>query len=597
MRLLPAYSCLAVALSLMILPATSWADSLETALMPGRVIQGHAKWEEYCAKCHKRFDKAAQPQLCQDCHKDIRKDAQEKRGLHGRFKDQKECRECHTEHKGRMENIAPISEQTFSHERTDFPLVGAHADRGKVECKACHKPKAKYRDAPSDCYACHKKDDKHKGALGSVCGDCHTERNWKDTASKFNHETTRFPLRGKHARTKCEDCHAGERYKSTPMDCYSCHKKDDHHKGVFGPKCELCHQERNWKTSTFDHDKDTTYRLKGRHAKVKCDSCHRKPVASEKTPTVCYACHKKDDKHKRRYGERCEICHTERNWNASIFDHDRDTKYSLKGKHRRATCDSCHKGRLYKDKTPTMCYACHQKDDKHKGRFGERCESCHIETDWKTLIFDHDRATRYPLLGKHRPLACDSCHKGHLYRDKLKTTCYACHEKDDKHKGQEGSQCEECHNERSWKETRFDHGLTKFPLLGKHAKTECKKCHLTPAFKDAESDCVACHEKEDVHKRRLGTGCEKCHNARDWKIWDFDHDVRTRFKLDGGHAGLSCYSCHKSSMGKTVRASGACESCHRKDDKHEGGFGPQCERCHETASWKTIKRGAGKLSR
>ena len=27
----------------------AWADSLESALMPGQVIQGHAKWEETCA--------------------------------------------------------------------------------------------------------------------------------------------------------------------------------------------------------------------------------------------------------------------------------------------------------------------------------------------------------------------------------------------------------------------------------------------------------------------------------------------------------------------------------------------------------------------
>jgi len=31
----------------------TWADSLESALMPGQVIQGHAKWEEDCAKRHK----------------------------------------------------------------------------------------------------------------------------------------------------------------------------------------------------------------------------------------------------------------------------------------------------------------------------------------------------------------------------------------------------------------------------------------------------------------------------------------------------------------------------------------------------------------
>ena len=528
--------------------------------MPGQVIEGHAKWEEDCTKCHKRFDKAAQTQLCQDCHRDIRKDVESKQGLHGRLKDSRECRECHTEHKGRGENIAPVNKQTFDHAGTDFALKGAHADPKKTDCQSCHKPKVKYRDAPSDCLACHKKDDKHKGSLGPACADCHTERHWKET--RFDHSKTRFLLRGKHADTKCEDCHANDRFKNTPIDCVSCHKKDDYHKGVFGQKCDTCHGEKDWKISPFNHDKDTKYPLNGKHAKVKCESCHKKPVVAEKTPTACAACHQKDDKHKGSFGEKCASCHVEKDWKAITFDHDRDTKYRLNGKHRATKCESCHKGVLYNDKTPTACYSCHKKDDKHKGGYGEKCERCH---------------------------------KGHLYRDKLKTACVACHEKDDTHKGQEGQKCEDCHNERSWKETRFDHGLTRFPLLGKHVKVECKKCHTTVAFKDVSLDCVGCHEKEDQHKRRLGTRCEACHNARDWKIWDFDHDTRTRFKLNGGHAGLDCYTCHKNPMGKTVKTPDSCVGCHKKDDKHEGSYGPQCERCHEASSWKPIRQGTGGL--
>ncbi|MDE3051627.1 MAG: cytochrome c3 family protein, partial [Nitrospirota bacterium] len=96
----------------MLMAAPAWADNVETVLMPGQVIEGHAKWEENCAKCHKRFDKAAQSTLCQDCHKDIRKDVQQKQGSHGRFKDQRDCKECHTEHKGRAENIAQITDLT-----------------------------------------------------------------------------------------------------------------------------------------------------------------------------------------------------------------------------------------------------------------------------------------------------------------------------------------------------------------------------------------------------------------------------------------------------------------------------------------------------
>ena len=117
----------------MVLVSTAWADTVETAVMPGRVIEAHAKWEEDCAKCHKRFNKAAQTHLCQDCHKEVHKDIEQKQGFHGRLKVQRECRDCHTDHKGRTENIAPINEQTFNHSETDFPLKGAQI--GRASCR------------------------------------------------------------------------------------------------------------------------------------------------------------------------------------------------------------------------------------------------------------------------------------------------------------------------------------------------------------------------------------------------------------------------------------------------------------------------------
>jgi hypothetical protein len=46
-------------------------------------------------------------------------------------------------------------------------------------------------------------------------------------------------------------------------------------------------------------------------------------------------------------------------------------------------------------------------------------------------------------------------------------------------------------------------------------------------------------------------------------------------------------------MDKNVVISSACATCHKKDDKHAGGFGPQCERCHVTSDWKTLKQGTG----
>ena len=71
---------LALASLFIVYPMQAQANKL---LMPGEVIKGHAKEEENCEKCHKKFDKAAQSTLCADCHKEVGKDLTEKKGFHG----------------------------------------------------------------------------------------------------------------------------------------------------------------------------------------------------------------------------------------------------------------------------------------------------------------------------------------------------------------------------------------------------------------------------------------------------------------------------------------------------------------------------------
>ena len=582
---------LAIVVSLLAFHGLALADSVNNLLLPGPVIEGHAKYESECTRCHKQFDKGAQTQLCKDCHKEVSKDFEIGRGYHGHLQENRECRDCHTEHRGREAQIAKLSTTDFDHDTTGFVLKGGHLNE-KVLCKDCHFPQKKFRDAPVKCFGCHEKADKHKGKLGTECANCHEEKDWKTT--HFDHSKTHFPLLGKHVDVKCQSCHANDRFKDTPLQCVECHRKDDArvHKGKFGAKCETCHVDRGWKEITFDHDKQTKYPLLWKHRDVKCVSCHTGDLYRDKLQTSCNSCHRKDDKHKGSFGPKCESCHIERGWKELKFDHSK-THFPLLGKHQDVKCQSCHKGDLYKDKLKTDCWSCHQKDDKHKGSFGQKCETCHVDRGWKEIIFDHDRSTKYPLRGKHHDVKCISCHKGDLYKDKLKTDCYACHQKDDKHAGQEGKNCASCHREDDWKKTPFDHRLSRFPLTGKHLLTDCRKCHETPKFKDAKSDCGSCHQKDDYHKRTLGMSCETCHNTRNWKDWDFDHD-KTGFKLDGKHKELKCIDCHKTPVtGKLVMAA-TCVSCHSKDDKHDGAFGDKCEHCHIGSSWKSIKVGSKK---
>ena len=303
-------------------------------------------------------------------------------------------------------------------------------------------------------------------------------------------------------------------FKDAPRDCLSCHKKDDKHKGNFGPKCESCHNAEAWKVILFDHTKDTKYPLRGKHAAVKCTDCHGGDLYNDKLKEDCISCHKKDDKHKGTLGEKCENCHIEKDWKdtANRFDHSK-TKFPLLGKHDKSIVTIATRARSTTRRPRTACPVTRRTTPTRDAT--GRSVTCHNANLWKEITFNHDRDTKYPLRGKHIKTKCDDCHKGDMYKDKLKEDCYSCHAKDDKHEKQEGPKCERCHVEKDWKTiVRFDHGLTRFPLLGKHEKADCKKCHETPRFKDAKTDCVACHLKEDTHKGRLGTLCELCHNTR-----------------------------------------------------------------------------------
>jgi hypothetical protein len=106
-------------------------------------------------------------------------------------------------------------------------------------------------------------------------------------------------------------------------------------------------------------------------------------------------------------------------------------------------------------------------------------------------------------------------------------------------------------------------------------------------------DCAACHQEDDVHRRRLGTQCDTCHNARAWKVWDFDHDRKTRFVLDGAHRELRCDVCHTRAADRRPALAMSCVSCHAAEDVHDGAFGPQCEKCHVTGSFKTVNERIG----
>lgn len=485
-------------------------------------------------------------------------------------------------------------------------LIKGHA-RWDEACDQCH---VRFdRGAQNErCMACHKdvgadvrqRSGYHGRIPAQACRSCHTDHKGRDArivqldTQRFDHRLTDYLLRGRHETVACQKCHApGRKYSQAAQECAACHRADDVHRGGLGAKCADCHAEADWKQTRFDHGR-TRFPLTGRHAETGCADCHRNHVYTD-APRSCVGCHRKDDDgargHRGRFGDRCDSCHASKAWKPASFNHDNDTPFVLRGRHRNAACTACHTGTLYKDKTGGACIDCHRKDDKHQGSLGRECQACHAERDWKDTggRFDHDR-THFALLGKHREVRCDACHAQQRYQG-TPSACVDCHRQDDRHRPSLGEACASCHSERSWKDlARFDHQTTRFALSGKHTAVRCADCHRSSQYREAPRDCIGCHRQDDQHEGTLGPTCADCHDARAWRPAPaFDHQ-KTRFALRNGHAApaVACKACHADA--RHYRDSPRdCIACHRKDDKHAGQSGERCEACHLDTRWRDTR--------
>lgn len=418
----------------------------ENLIMPGPLVQGHAKLEAECGKCHEPFSKSTQTKLCLDCHKEIAADRVQKARFHGRNPEatRQECTRCHTDHKGRRADIIQFDRETFDHRFTNFELKDRH--RG-APCQACHRPNVAFRKTAGQCYDCHKSVDPHKHQLGERCDACHAESGWRP-AKAFDHSKTKFKLEAAHKSVACATCHVGEIYKNLPSTCVSCHRLQDVHANRYGPKCETCHDQGKWKPAHFDHNK-TKYPLRGAHQKVKCEACHTGDLYRDKLAMTCISCHKKDDPHKGELGARCERCHDVVAWRKKVaFDHDL-SRFPLIGLHAAVPCEECHRSETYKN-APIACEKCHK--DVHKARLGPDCGQCHNPNGWARWRFDHAQQTKYPLTGAHAKVRCEACHTvSNPPNLKLPTDCYSCHHSEDAHRGTFGQMCEKCHVATEWR--------------------------------------------------------------------------------------------------------------------------------------------------
>jgi len=519
-------------LTLIFLSATAFGQ-----ISPGELAEPHAQLEglSNCTKCHELGEQVSEDK-CLACHNELKTRIDQKKGYHSSSKlYKKSCFICHGDHHGRKFDIVHLDKDKFDHLATGFALEGKHKEK---QCVDCHKPenikdqaikkkKMTFLGLNNECLSCHK--DYHQGTLPTNCVNCHTFESFKPS-KKFDHQTTKFPLRGKHIDVACLKCHPMEKKNGQDIQKFA---------GV-----------------TFNN---------------------------------CIACHK--DVHENKFGNDCRKCHSEESFHQisgiKTFDHSK-TNFLLKGKHQTLDCKACHKGSLTTPIKHDLCNNCHK--DYHKGQFTKQnaksdCKYCHNENNFKETSFtleQHNKA-RFKLEGAHVATPCLSCHKkGDEWKfSDLNKNCVDCHQNIHKNiiadKYIPEGKCEGCHNVLSWNNVMFDHKTTTFELQGKHKEKSCRDCHfkkvndnqVVQKFNGLPTNCEECHK--DVHQKQFNvketTDCATCHGFENWKAERFNHD-KTRFKLDGGHKGVECKKCHTQNKSAIIpfiqykNTDRQCTSCH-----------------------------------
>jgi hypothetical protein len=160
------------------------------------------------------------------------------------------------------------------------------------------------------------------------------------------------------------------------------------------------------------------------------------------------------------------------------------------------------------------------------------CSLCHVGDDWQTLTsdftFDHDAETGYALEGAHSKATCLLCHNDRgPVAVFARQGCGGCHE--DLHRGQLGSECTVCHQQQTWNPVgQIElHQHTRFPLVGVHATTSCRRCHPAAEvgiFVPTDTECLTCHTQDlanATNPNHVGLGwtdrCDRCHLPRTWQ--------------------------------------------------------------------------------
>lgn len=210
---------------------------------------------------------------------------------------------------------------------------------------------------------------------------------------------------------------------------------------------------------------------------------------------------------------------------------------------------------------------------------------------------------------------CGQCHAPFWASERMTERCLVCHTEIQAELGDSStlhgtlvkganSTCQACHTEHAGPSAAltvmdtaaFPHEVTGFALAAHRTRSPgipftCNDCHTESLARFDKKICLECHQQIDVvfataHRLEFGEDCLACHDGHD-RFSNFDH-AKTTFALTGKHQSAACSACHLDARTLTDLQSLAatCESCHLKDDAHEGRFGPSCGVCHSPEGWK-----------
>jgi hypothetical protein len=426
-----------------------------------------------------------------------------------------------------------------------------------------------------------------------------------------------MPLVGSHEDVSCEKCHPKALFNlkgNNPDFCGNCH--DSPHDGMlFGKKeCEWCHSPAFGALDKFkfDHDKKTSFALGRAHGKMTCDECHtqalgeRKPdktcEAAAATPTTTSTAIASARSAAIRRAARPATCRR-RAWTsgATNFNHDKKTKFKLTGARRgdvSGVSPRPHRGGLravrrrlgrlprlpraqerppqgevHRQPVPGLSPGAGKVDLKPgTGRHVPRAE-VGVPADQGAQAGEVRAVPPQGHVQGHAGRVRRALPRGLAAQGQARRRVLAL-----PLAGRVG---------RGPVRSRRRHQVA---ARGLHAKiADCSDCHPTRQYTGTPKTCSAdgCHAKDDVHKGRLGTGCERCHKVTGDNV--FNHNTMSAFPLTGGHLH-PCGAPTATPRRPSSPGPQNCFGCHPEPDVHRGQYGTVCESCHTTPTGPTSSR-------